>query len=81
KITARETESGVSQVFICIKPHSDEQTAQLIEEIISYTKTSRPESASQSISYPGENTLKTRKKNLKEGVWVDDQIWEKVRAF
>ncbi|HEY0245210.1 MAG TPA: 3-dehydro-L-gulonate 2-dehydrogenase, partial [Mucilaginibacter sp.] len=81
RITASANESGVSQVFICIKPNSGEQTEQLIEEIINYTKTSRPESDGQSISYPGENTLKTREKSLKEGVWVDAQIWEKVKAL
>jgi len=78
KITQSEKESGVSQVFICIKPNSSEQTAHLIEEIISYTKTSRPEHEGGAISYPGENTLRTREKSLKDGVLVDEGIWEKV---
>lgn len=78
KITQSEIESGVSQVFICIKPQSNAYTAQVIEEIISYTKTSRPEHEGGSISYPGENTLKTREKSLKDGVFVDEKIWEKV---
>ncbi|MDR3694363.1 3-dehydro-L-gulonate 2-dehydrogenase [Mucilaginibacter sp.] len=78
KISQNEKESGVSQVFICIKPDSSVLTAQLIEEIISYTKTSRPVDEGGSISYPGENTLRTREKSLKEGVWVDEKIWEKV---
>jgi 3-dehydro-L-gulonate 2-dehydrogenase len=78
KITQSEKESGVSQVFICIKPKNDAHTAQLIEEIISYTKTSKPEHAGQPINYPGENSLKTREKSLKEGVYVDEEIWKKV---
>jgi 3-dehydro-L-gulonate 2-dehydrogenase len=78
KITQSEKESGVSQVFICIKPKSDEQTSNLIEEIIHYTKTSRPEHAGGSISYPGENSLKIREKSLREGILVDKEIWEKV---
>jgi 3-dehydro-L-gulonate 2-dehydrogenase len=78
KITQSEKESGVSQVFICIKPNSSAHTANLIEEIISYTKTSRPVHEGGSISYPGENTLRTKAKNLKEGVLVDKGIWEKV---
>jgi 3-dehydro-L-gulonate 2-dehydrogenase len=78
KITQSEKESGVSQVFICIKPNGDEQTSNLIEEIISYTKTSRPERAGGSISYPGENSLKIREESLREGVLVDKDIWEKV---
>ncbi|MDF2431315.1 MAG: 3-dehydro-L-gulonate 2-dehydrogenase [Mucilaginibacter sp.] len=78
KITQSEKESGVSQVFICIKPQNEAHTAYLIEEIISYTKTSEPEHADRSISYPGENSLKTREKSLKEGVLVDEMIWRKV---
>jgi len=78
QITQGENESGVSQVFICIKPDSSEHTAHLIEEIISYTKTSRPEHEGGSIYYPGENMLRTKEKSLKEGVLVDEGIWGKV---
>jgi 3-dehydro-L-gulonate 2-dehydrogenase len=78
KITQSEKESGVSQVFICMKPDNSTHTTQLIEEIISYTKTSRPEHEGSSISYPGENTLRVREKSLKEGVLVDEVIWGKV---
>jgi len=81
KITESERESGVSQVFICIKPDSNAYTQQAIEDIIAYTKTSQPEHEGGSISYPGENTLKTREKSLKEGVLVDECIWAKVLAL
>ncbi|MDN3579437.1 3-dehydro-L-gulonate 2-dehydrogenase [Mucilaginibacter flavus] len=81
KITQSGAEAGVSQVFICIKPSSGQQTTSLIEEIIAYTKTSAPENADSSISYPGENTLKTREKNLREGVLVDEKIWEVVKGL
>lgn len=78
KITQSEKESGVSQVFICIKPNGKEHTMRAIDEIIEYTKTSRPVHEGGSIYYPGENTLLTRAKSLKDGVWVDKKIWEKV---
>jgi 3-dehydro-L-gulonate 2-dehydrogenase len=78
KITQSDIESSVSQVFICIKPHNDEYTHAIIEEILAYTKTSKPEHEGGSISYPGENTLKTRGKSLKEGVLVDEGIWGTV---
>jgi len=78
KVTQSEKESGVSQVFICIKPQDNEYTTNIIEEILNYTKSSRPEREGGTISYPGENTLKTRKKSLAEGVLVDGRIWEKV---
>ena len=78
KITQSEKESGVSQVFICIRPDSSKHTAGLIEEIIAYTKTSRAEQEGGSIYYPGEKSLQTREKSLKDGVWVDEEIWKKV---
>jgi len=81
KISARDKESGVSQVFICIKPANDKHTQDLIEEIINYTKASTPESKDKPISYPGENMLRVREKSLKEGIWVDEKIWEQVRAL
>jgi len=80
-ISKSEKESGLSQVFICIKPGDDERTAYLVEEIISYTKTSRTVNQDTSVFYPGENTLKTREKSLKEGVWVDEKIWDRVLAM
>jgi 3-dehydro-L-gulonate 2-dehydrogenase len=80
KITQKAKESGVSQVFICIRPDGDELTAQLIEQIIDYTKTSRVEAGKQ-IQYPGEGTLKTRERNLKEGIPVNEEIWQKVLAM
>ena len=78
RITQSEKESGVSQVFICIKPQHNQYTADAIEEIISYTKTSRPDHKGSSIAYPGENTLKTRAQSLKDGVLVDNKIWAQV---
>jgi len=77
-ITKDETESGVSQIFICIKPQNNAYSEQVIEEIINYTKSSRPVNADKPVTYPGENTLRTREKNLKEGVLVDAKIWEMV---
>lgn len=77
-ITNEGPESGVSQVFIAIKP-SGSQTESLVEEIVTYAKSSLPEKDGATIYYPGENTLKTREKSLNEGVWVDEKIWEKVK--
>lgn len=70
-------ETGVSQVFIAIKT-DNEKNAGLIEQIISYTKSSESDSE---ILFPGENMLRTREQSLKDGVWVDEGIWEKVKAL
>lgn len=81
EITKGKAEYGVSQVFIAIKPNSGTQTADLIEQIITYTKTSGLENPDNAIRYPGESTLKTRERNLKEGMPVDEKIWEKVKTL
>jgi 3-dehydro-L-gulonate 2-dehydrogenase len=81
EVTKNNAEYGVSQVFICIKPNSDQQTADLIEQIIAYTKTSGLENPEKAIRYPGESTLNTREQNLKEGIPVDEKIWEKVKEL
>jgi 3-dehydro-L-gulonate 2-dehydrogenase len=81
QITDQELESGVSQVFIAIKPQSGRQTDDLIEEILNFTKSSDRVDADKPISYPGENTLKTRNRNTAEGVLVDERIWEEVKAL
>jgi len=78
-VTKNGSESGVSQVFIAIKPIGI-KTDTLIEDIITYTKSSRPEKGKE-ILYPGENTLRTREKSLKDGVWVDERIWENVLSL
>jgi len=80
-VTRSGSESGVSQVFICIKPDDGPQTEAIIRNILDYTKSSRTEGEGKEILYPGENTLRTRKKSLEEGVWVDDKIWGKVLSL
>jgi 3-dehydro-L-gulonate 2-dehydrogenase len=77
KITESGAETGISQVFIAIKPEEG-LTVQLIEQIIAYTKTSRPVEEGTEVTYPGENTLKTRLRNKAEGIPVEEGIWQKV---
>ncbi len=81
KITEGGKESGVSQVFICIDNPDTETNRQLIEQIVAYTKTSRPDKEEGTISYPGENTLRTRQQNMQDGIPVSELIWNKVQAM
>lgn len=80
-ITRGGSDSGVSQMFICIKPDNGPQTDGIIKNILDYTKSSRTERQGSEILYPGENTLRTRRKSMEEGIWVDDKIWRKVRQL
>lgn len=79
EITRSKKEAGVSQVFICI--HQPSYHEELISHIIDYTKTSAPASDDDRISYPGEGTLAKRNENLRDGVPVNDEIWEKIKQL
>jgi 3-dehydro-L-gulonate 2-dehydrogenase len=81
RIGQRELETGVSQVFICIDPvRFEDQTLQqtMLNEIIQFTHDVPPMHAEEKTYYPGERTLLTRKRHLKEGIPINNQVWEKV---
>jgi len=79
KITEDGKEKGLSQLFLCI--HQQSFHEQLIQEIIEYTKTSKPVKEGEHIAYPGENTLATRRENLMHGIPVNEDIWNQVLAL
>lgn len=76
EITKAGNEAGVSQLFMCINAaHIDQAIG---ERIIQYTKTSGLLNEGHEILYPGENSLATRRRNEKEGIPVNEQIWQQV---
>lgn len=84
KISLKEYETGVSQIFLCISPElfSDSQLQEkLLNEIIDYTHDVEPMHPGEQTYYPGERTLRTRAKNLKEGIPVSNEVWEKVLSL
>ena len=82
EIAGREVETGVSQVFIAVKPQSDPQLSQnMIRTILDYTASSEPTDPAQPVRYPGEGTLQTRRRNLAEGIPVIERIWKAVLAL
>lgn len=81
RISLKDYETGVSQIFLCMFPElfSDTQVQEkLLNEIIDYTHDVEPMHAGGQTYYPGERTLRTRAKNLEEGIPVSNEIWEKV---
>jgi 3-dehydro-L-gulonate 2-dehydrogenase len=81
KLGLDEYETGVSQIFICIhqKTFNDKNLQEsLLNEIIDFTHQSIPVKPGEKTYYPGERSLKTRTKNLKEGIPVNKSIWNKV---
>jgi 3-dehydro-L-gulonate 2-dehydrogenase len=78
-ITADGNEKGLSQLFLSID--GEHLHTKVIEEIISYTKSSRPSDEGSEIYYPGEKTLVTRKRNESEGIPVNEKLWSEVLAL
>ena len=75
-ITADGKEYGLSQFFLCI--HSKELKLTVSDKIIEYTKSSALVNDREEILYPGEKTLATRQRNEKQGIPVNEDIWEKI---
>jgi 3-dehydro-L-gulonate 2-dehydrogenase len=73
QITNSGNETGLSQFFLCVYQQSYPRS--LIEEIIQYSKSGIPAESTGSVLYPGEKTLATRQKNMKEGIPVNEKIW------
>ncbi|MGX5688024.1 3-dehydro-L-gulonate 2-dehydrogenase [Arcticibacter tournemirensis] len=78
-ISTDKKETGVTQLFLCL--HREDLHADLIREILDYTKTSAPVEPEGAIYYPGEQTLKTRRENGKNGIPVNEGIWNRVLAM
>lgn len=81
KISFKEFETGISQVYLCIYPgvFEDQKLQQkLINEIIAYTHDVEPMHPGDEIYYPGERSSQSRARNLKEGIPVNRSIWQKI---
>ncbi|MEN8117359.1 MAG: 3-dehydro-L-gulonate 2-dehydrogenase [Bacteroidota bacterium] len=84
KISSKEIETAISQVYICIYPEvfNDKGLQQkLIDEIIGFTHDVEPINPGDKIYYPGERSSQTRAKNLKEGIFVNESIWKKIKVL
>tara|TARA_R110002167_G_scaffold158750_1_gene354018 strand:+ start:1316 stop:2338 length:1023 start_codon:yes stop_codon:yes gene_type:complete len=81
KIGLKGHETAVSQIFLCIYPElfNDKNIQEtLLNEIINYTHNVEPMCPGDKTYYPGERSLKTRIKNLKEGMSISEEIWNNV---
>jgi 3-dehydro-L-gulonate 2-dehydrogenase len=84
QIDSCNSEYSVSQVFIAINikslhnfPAIDNSINQIIEDL----HKSNPENSSSKIRYPGENVVKLRNENLKNGIPVNMENWEKILSL
>ena len=81
KISSKEIETAISQIYICIYPEvfNDKGLQQnIIDEIINFTHDVEPINAGDKIYYPGERSAQTRLNNLEQGIFVDEIIWKDI---
>lgn len=83
EISKHEVEHGLSQVFIAIDINRLDRLAikLAVGRIIEDYHESIPVDQSKRILYPGERVLATRKKNLSDGIPVDEVIWKKIKSL
>ena len=81
EISKKKDESGVSQVFIAFdlsKLGNFPSIQNTIYEIIADYKESVPADEKSNIRYPGEQILKIRATNLKDGILVNRNVWNEI---
>lgn len=81
KISTKEIETAISQIYICISPEvfKDKGLQQnILDEIITFTQKVEPINPGDRIYYPGQRSAQTRRKNLNEGLFVEDSIWQEL---
>ena len=77
----QKDEYGNCQVFLSIDLNrlvSADDQALIIERVIKYIKAGKLMPGQKEVRYPGERTIATREKQLKEGVEVDPKIWNDI---
>jgi 3-dehydro-L-gulonate 2-dehydrogenase len=81
RIGMEDDETAISQVFLCIYPEvfADKLLQQkLLQEIIQYTHDITPMERGARTYYPGERSAMAYKNNLKNGMEVDEGVWQSI---
>jgi len=78
---AGAAEKGISQVFLCFdvgKSGQSDLVQRVSNELVEFVHATQPIREGEGVRYPGEGTLLTRRENTRNGIPVDEAIWEKV---
>ena len=81
EISEKKAEYALSQVFIAIsldKLSNSQSIQKTISRIIMDLKDSVPAENGNEIRYPGENTVKVREENKRNGIPVNRDLWERI---
>jgi 3-dehydro-L-gulonate 2-dehydrogenase len=74
-------EAGQSQIFLAIDPQNlvaANELNHIADGILEHLHQAPPADPNQPIRYPGEQTLRLREENLRLGVPVDPEIWQRI---
>lgn len=74
-------EYGLSQVLIAIDPSKMNTSSfqeDLINRVLEDIKSSIPATEGKEVRYPGQNSLKIRRENTKNGIPVLDSVWNQI---
>jgi 3-dehydro-L-gulonate 2-dehydrogenase len=75
------SEYSLSQVYIAINISSLKNfpsIASSVQAIINDLKSSKTENEIEKVRYPGENVVVIRNENLKNGIPVNSEIWDRI---
>ncbi len=81
KIGQKDTETGISQIYVCIDPERFQDKSlqeKFLNEIIDYTHDVDSMQPGDKTYYPGERRAQIRKRNLEKGIPVNEEIWQAV---
>lgn len=77
-------EHAISQVFIAINSRAindGEQEEEILERTLQKILNTEPAPGHTQVRYPGQNVPKYREENMKNGIPVEESIWEGITAL
>jgi 3-dehydro-L-gulonate 2-dehydrogenase len=77
-------EAGQSQIFLAIDPSnvaSPDELNHIADDILQHLHDAKPEDPSRPVRYPGEQTLHVREENMRLGVPVDTELWQRLSSL
>ena len=74
-------ECGLSQIFMVFKVSDREYADAAIARICESVKNAVPAEGVKEVYYPSERLFATRERSLKEGMEIQDKVWEEIKGL
>ncbi len=77
-------ESGVSQMFLALSPQAlgpAQRLQEIADGVVDSLRAGTAAVPGNTVRYPGEQTLRTREENMRLGLPVDPEIWQRILAM